>query len=194
SGGEGGVDGGGCSVGAGNSQCGACATSGCCTEVVACQGSENCTNLLSCEDNCGGSSACISACESQFSAGTSTLQELSSCLARDCPICTESGAGDPCSAGYYACEPAVGLTCNGSYCTEGCIHSSDCAGIGADGASSLGYSNACLATSHGDVCVPGCSGTAGCADFPGTYCFATTDVGGAAVSVCASLPDASAGD
>jgi hypothetical protein len=196
SGSEGGVEAGSCSVSAGDSQCGECATDDCCTEVEDCNASSTCTNLLSCEDDCSGGSGCVSACEAQFPAGVTTLQTLSSCLSTRCPICTESGTGDPCSAGYYACEPSVGLTCNGLYCSKGCIKSSDCTGIGAGGANSLGFTNACIAAAHGGyTCEPGCGGSpAGCADFPGTYCFATTDVSGASVSVCTSLPDASTGD
>ncbi len=195
SGSEGGAEAGSCSVSAGDSQCGICATDDCCSEVESCSASSACTNLLNCEDDCSGGSGCVSACEAQFPTGVGTLQNLSSCLTTRCPICTESGTGDPCSPGYYACEPSVGLTCNGLYCTKGCVKSSDCTGIGAGGANSLGYGNACIATTHGDGCEPGCGGSAnGCADFPGTYCYVTTDVGGASVSVCTALPDASTGD
>jgi hypothetical protein len=192
SGSEGGADGGGCSVSAGGSQCGQCATTSCCSELEECMNSSTCTNLLSCEDDCTGGNACITACQNQFPTGVSTLQLLSSCLTRDCPVCDESGVGDPCGAQYPACE--TGLTCEGLWCTKGCIQSSDCAGIGPGGASTLGYANACMATSHGDVCTPGCAGGIGCADFPGTYCFATTAADGSNVSVCTSLPDASTGD
>jgi hypothetical protein len=193
SGSEGGVDGGGCSVSAGASQCGECATTSCCSELVECQNSTYCTNLLSCEDDCGGGTSCITACQNQFPTGVSTLQLLSSCLTRDCLVCNESGIGDPCSPGYPACE--TGLTCNGLWCTKACIRSTDCTGIGADGTNILGFTNACMATAHGNLCTPGCGGTpAACTDFAGTYCFATTDDDGNLVSVCSALPDASTGD
>ncbi|HEY3817035.1 MAG TPA: hypothetical protein VGL81_07690 [Polyangiaceae bacterium] len=193
SGGEGGADGGSCSETAGGSQCGVCAASGCCSELEQCSGSTDCTNLLNCENDCSGGSACVDACQQQFPTAVSTLQLLSSCLTRLCPICAESGVGDPCGAGYYACE--TGLTCNGRWCTKSCIHASDCEGIGAGGTNSLGFTSACMASSQGDLCVPGCAGAAGaCTDFAGTYCLATTAADGTSVSVCTSLPDASTGD
>jgi len=193
SGSDGGPDGDSCSVSAGDSQCGVCATTSCCTELVECQGSTACTNLLSCEDDCTGGSACITACEQQFPTGTSTLQLLTSCLTRDCPVCAESGIGDPCGPGYYACE--TGLTCSGLYCTKACVKSTDCVGLGPGGANTLGYVNACMAGAHGNSCVPGCGGSAtACTDFPATYCFTTTDDDGNVVSVCTALPDASTAD
>jgi len=193
SGGEGGADGGGCSVTAGDSQCGQCATTSCCSELEGCHSSADCTNLLSCENTCSGGSACLMACEHQFPAGVSSLQLVSSCLARDCPICAESGVGDPCGPQFNPCE--TGLTCNGLWCTRSCVRAADCAGIGGGGTNTLGFANACMATSHGDLCTPGCAGAAGaCVDFPGTYCFATTAADGSNVSVCAALPDASTGD
>lgn len=192
SGGEGGADGG-CSVSAGDSQCGQCGTASCCSELEQCSNSTDCTNLLSCENTCSGGSACLTACEHQFPAGVSGLQLVSSCLATDCPICAESGVGDPCGPQFAACE--TGLTCSGLWCTKGCVLSSDCAGIGGAGSNTLGFANVCMATSHGDLCTPGCAGAAGaCADFPGTYCFATTAADGSNASVCTALPDASTGD
>lgn len=193
SGGEGGADGGGCPVSAGDSQCGICATTSCCSELVECNSSTDCTNLLSCENTCSGDSACLTACEKQYPTGVSTLQLVSSCLARDCPVCGESGVGDPCGPQYPACVTEA--TCNGLWCTAACVRSSDCAGIGADGANTLGFANVCMATSHGDLCTPGCAGASNaCADFPGTYCFATTAADGTSVSVCSALPDASTAD
>ena len=193
SGGEGGADGGGCSVNAGDSQCGVCATARCCAELEHCESTTDCTNLESCEGHCGGGAACIMACEAQFPAGVTAVQLVASCLAGDCPICNESGVGDPCGAQYPAC--VAGLTCNGLWCTKGCVNSSDCAGIGAGGGNFLDNVNACIATSQGDTCVPGCGGgPSGCTYFPGTYCLATTAADGSHVSVCASLPDASTTD
>jgi hypothetical protein len=193
SGGEAGVDGGSCAVTAGDSQCGECATTSCCAELVECQDATACTNLLNCEDDCSGGSACITACEQQFPTGTSTLQLLTSCLTVHCPICAESGVGDPCGSGYYACE--TGLTCSGLWCTKACVNSTDCAGIGPAGANQLGYANACMSGAHGNSCTPGCGGTTtACADFPATYCFSTTDDDGNVVSVCTALPDASTAD
>lgn len=193
SGSEGGTDGGSCTVSAGDSQCGVCANAHCCAQLEECNANTACTNLLSCEDTCGGASSCITSCEQQFPTGGSTLQLLTSCLTTDCPICDESGVGDPCSVGYPSCE--TGFTCTGLWCTKACVSSTDCAGIGAGGTNTLGYGNACITGPHGNTCAPGCGGSAGaCADFPGTYCFMTTDDQGNVVSVCATLPDASTGD
>jgi hypothetical protein len=191
-GGEGGAEGGSCSASAGTSQCGVCAGTSCCSELEQCSDNTACTNLLSCEDDCNGS-PCVTACQQQFPTGTATLEILSSCLARDCPICEESGVGDPCGPQYYPCE--TGLTCNGLWCAKACVNSSNCAGIGPGGTNTLGFANACMATPHGNTCTPGCGGSASaCADFPGTYCFTTTDDDGNVVSVCAALPDASTAD
>jgi hypothetical protein len=193
SGGEAGTgDGGSCTVSAGSSQCGECATQSCCSELEECAGSTTCSNLLSCEDGCLGGASCLTGCQQQFPTGVSTLQSLSSCLTRDCVVCDESGVGDPCGPQYYACE--TGLSCGGSWCTRSCVRSSDCVGLGANGANTLGFPNACMATTSGDACTPGCASAADCAAFPGTYCYATTDVGGSNVSVCAPLPDASTKD
>jgi hypothetical protein len=193
SGGEGGADGGSCAVSAGDSQCGQCAGASCCSELTECQNNTACTNVLNCEDDCSNGSACITACEQQFPTGVSTLSLLSSCLTHDCPVCDESGVGDPCGPQYPSC--VTGLTCNGLWCAEGCVKSTDCVGIGAGGANTLGFANACMVASHGNTCTPGCAGDpSACNDFPGTYCFATTDDDGSVVSVCSRLPDASTGD
>jgi hypothetical protein len=180
-----------CSVSAGDSQCDVCATDSCCTELEQCSALAACQNLLDCEDDCSGSASCITACENQFPTGVSTLQVLSSCVTARCTVCAESGTGDPCGAAYPPC--GSGLTCNGLWCTKACVHSTDCAGLGAGGDSSLGTANVCLVTTGGDQCVPSCASGA-CTDFPGTYCLTTTSVENAAVSVCSPLPEASAGD
>ena len=197
SGGEGGADGGSCSVSAGSSQCGVCETDDCCSELEECfsgttSGSTDCQNLYNCEEDCTGASSCITACQQQFPTAVSTLQLVASCVTRSCPVCDESGVGDPCGPIYPACE--VGLTCNGLWCTKPCVRSSDCAGLGAGGDNSLGYPGVCMATASGDKCTPGCSQGDGCADFAGTYCLGTTAVDGTSVSVCAVLPDASTKD
>ena len=189
SGGEGGVDGGPCSVSAGSSQCGVCATTSCCSALEQCAGSMDCKNLLSCEDDCRGGATCVTACEQKYPAAVSTLQLVSGCLARDCPVCNESGVGDPCGPQFPACE--VGLTCTGLWCTRPCVRAADCVGLGPGGASDLGFANECMATTSGEVCTPGCASASDCAYFPGTYCLSTTSADGTAVSVCAPLPDAS---
>ena len=187
-----GADGASCSVSAGGSQCGVCATTSCCSDLEQCANSTDCTNLLSCEDGCRGGASCVTACQNQFPAAVSTLQVFSSCLTRDCPVCDESGDGDPCGPQYPAC--IAGLSCSRPWCTKPCASSSDCAGLGAGGANTLGFANVCMATANGDVCTPGCASPSDCAYFTGTYCFATTATDGSHVSVCAPLPDASTAD
>jgi hypothetical protein len=187
----GGGDAASCSVSAGGSPCGLCASASCCPELENCSKAAACSNLSSCEDDCTVPS-CITECENEFPTGVGTMQVLSACVARDCVVCSESGTGDPCGAQFFAC--VAGVACNGSWCTKACARSSDCAGLGAGGASSLGTTNVCMATSTGDVCTPTCGAGGSCVDFPGTYCQSTTAIDGSAVSVCAFLPEASVTD
>jgi hypothetical protein len=178
-----------CAVDAGGGQCAQCLSASCCTPIAACEANTSCANLVSCEDGCNSAAACVSACQTQYPAGISPLQAITDCETLRCPICAQSGVGDPCSPGYGPC--VAGLTCNGLWCTRACARSSDCAGIGNGGASVLGFPNVCTSTASGDGCVPECSSTVDCADFPATFCKATTTLEGSAVSVCAALPDAS---
>jgi len=189
SGGSGG-DGGACASYADASACDACAGASCCTELTACSNSTPCTDLYNCETACAGSPACNSACQNQSPTGLSTLNLLFDCLSSRCPVCAQSGVGDPCSPGYPPCES--GLTCNGDWCTKTCVHSTDCAGIGTAGTNLLGEANSCMILSGGYFCSPGCEGSAThCAYFPSTYCqMSTTSADNQTVSVCATLPDA----
>jgi hypothetical protein len=191
---SGGGDGsaGSCTVNAGDSQCDQCAETSCCAELQKCAGLEACANLESCEDDCNDVGACLSACQQQYPTGVSTLRDLDACVTDKCVVCDESGVGDPCGSIYAPCE--VGLGCNGSWCTKGCVRSTDCAGLGAGGTSSLGVPNVCMTTPNGDVCTPSCGAGGICSDFASTFCLATTAADGTAVSVCSFLPEASTTD
>ena len=185
----------GCVVSALDSRCAQCANASCCDPLAACDTDVACQNLSSCEQNCGGLSACVAACEGQSPTGIALLEALTTCVDSKCVVCTESGVGDPCNPLASAC--IAGLTC-GLGCTKPCARSSDCAGLGAGGGNALNLPNACVASaSSGEVCAPGCSVNADCASFPGTFCFATTSIDRLAIRICsptipAGPPDAGA--
>jgi len=175
-----------CNAGPSPSQCNACAAADCCTPLSVCMPPTTCNTLLACVNDCAGASACIEGCEQRYLDGVTALDAVESCLNLKCPICSESGVGDPCASGY----PCIaGESCNGLWCTKACARASDCTGIGPGGGNFAGEPAACLATSGGDLCTPGCSSDADCTDFPGTYCRPTTSVDGLAVSICSALPD-----
>jgi hypothetical protein len=167
-----------CATDAG-SACDECAAADCCSEFTTCEQNTNCASLLNCEVNCT-TSSCFTTCQNQFPLGTGDLQIYSSCLSARCPVCNESGVGDPCSTGFAGCE--TGLTCsNGLWCTKTCAQVSDCAGLGAGGVNSLGYANTCV----GGLCVPECtSNETGCQDFPGSFCATATTIANTSQLVC----------
>jgi hypothetical protein len=138
---------------------------------------------------CLGASACIASCNQTYPASVTMLDEIQSCLTLKCLVCSESGIGDPCGPGANPC--VTGLTCNGLWCTKGCLSASDCVGIGPNGGNFTGETNECISTASGDVCTPGCAvnGNADCADFPNTFCRATTSLDRLVVSICSTLPD-----
>jgi hypothetical protein len=152
-----------------------------------CTTSSECNNLYSCVMGCAGVSACIEGCDQTYPASVPTLAAIDTCLALKCAVCAESGVGDPCAPGASTC--IAGLTCSALWCTKTCAHSSDCAGIGANGGNFTGQPNACISTVHGELCSPGCATNADCASFPGTFCATTTSVDALAVSICSTLPD-----
>ena len=154
----------------------------CCTATNDCFGSASCQDLYNCTLNCT-STACVNDCDAKYPAGVSDLNVLESCLGQKCPVCSESGVGDPC----VACS--TGLSCSGLWCTKPCARSSDCGGLGMNGGNFTGQANACVATPSGITCVPGCASNTDCFDFPGTYCAPATSVDRVAVSVCTLLPD-----
>jgi hypothetical protein len=122
-----------------------------------------------------------------FPSGVASYQSLASCLQLRCPICYESGVGDPCPT--PAC--VTGLSCQGEWCTQPCTKDADCAGIGAGGGNVLGHRSWCLNSSNGPLCYPGCVVNADCAYFPGTYCRSALSFTGGDVQVCAPVADAS---
>ncbi len=176
-----------CSIDPNASECDRCAATSCCSPLKACTSLLACEDLMSCVFNCptGGG---VSACEQQFPTATLPYHSLTSCLSISCPVCSESGAGDPCNP--KQCVPGAGLACDGLWCTKPCLRNSDCTGIGPGGANIIGEPNACVFTSGGPQCAPGCSTSAQCVAFPGTYCHTTLSAEGPAVQVCATLPDA----
>jgi hypothetical protein len=180
-----------CPINAADAQCAQCAEASCCASLDACTASTDCQNLLRCEQSCAGAAACASDCEGQAPNGVALLNELTSCLDVKCPVCSESGIGDPCVAQGNACNP--GLSCGGLWCTKACVRSTDCAGLGAGGGNELGFPNACVATaSAGGQCRPGCQTDSDCALFQGSFCLATTSSEGVSVQTCASPLDAGA--
>jgi hypothetical protein len=183
--GEGGA--GGCAVDTSASQCTQCANSACCAPLAACFASTDCQNLLNCETTCAGASACVTACKQQYPSSVLALSALDSCLNSKCPICRQSGVGDPCVEQDNTC--IAGVSCEGSWCTRTCTHDANCTGIGPSGGNALGRENACIhSSSSGDLCFPGCSVNSDCALFPTTYCFATTSVDGLVATICMSSP------
>jgi hypothetical protein len=181
-----------CTVNTGDSKCDQCASTSCCPDLEKCANLPACQNLDSCEEDCNGVGSCVTACQQQFPTGVATLQTLTACITEECLICNESGVGDPCGAIYPPC--VAGLSCNGSWCTKACARSTDCAGLGAGGVTSLGTANVCMATATGNVCTPSCEPGGICSDFASTYCLATTAADGSKVSVCSFLPEASTTD
>lgn len=175
----------------GGDECDQCGAQNCCSQYVTCEGDTTCANLLSCEDSCT-TLACLNSCTNQYPTAVSELQLITSCLNSRCPVCAQSGVGDPCGNGYSACQ--VGLSCNGEWCTKACSQSSDCTGLGAGGANTVGYPNVCVVTSTSALCTPECTSTsAGCEYFVGSYCGSATAIGNTTVSVCLPPPDASSG-
>ena len=106
--------------------------------------------------------------------------------------CTQTGVGDPCTSNANC---AADRTCLDGWCTADCTAttaSTACSGLGPGGTNALGFANACLAVAGtGEVCVPGCTATSDCASFLDTLCLPMTAVGGATVSVCSRIADAS---
>jgi hypothetical protein len=182
-----GSDGGACSADPSTSQCDRCAATRCCSTFDACASATACQELATCVFNCP-TSGCVASCKQQFPGGVVAYQALSSCVSLQCPVCAESGVGDPCFGGQ--CVP--GLSCGGLWCTKPCVSSSDCAGIGPNGGNvASGEPNVCVPTSNGNQCAPGCSTNVQCVDFPGTYCHSTLSTDGGTVQVCAGFADAS---
>jgi hypothetical protein len=172
-----------CTVSASDSLCNQCLSARCCDPLNACTNSATCWTLNNCETSptCLGGAACVAVCEGKYMSAVTLYAELTSCLALDCAVCNELGVGDPCTPQGTACNP--GLTCNGSWCTKACAGPSDCTGLGPSGANTLGLPNACVTTTGGNLCAPGCITDADCTDFPATYCVSTTSANASQVPV-----------
>jgi hypothetical protein len=191
SGGDAGGDATQCAVNSSQSQCDQCAFGSCCDLVSACFSTVTCANLYNCTEACVGVAPCVSSCDTLYPGAVIALQDIESCVTVNCPVCAELGVGDPCG-GASSC--VLGLSCGASWCTKTCQTTSDCGGLGPNGGNrSTGLPNACVATSEGFLCVPGCTVDADCTLYPGTFCEATTSADGTPVSICASLPDAGEG-
>ncbi len=172
-----------CSTTPNDAQCLQCLGAHCCSMLEACLGNADCQNLLSCED------ARLSACEANFPGGVIILNNLTPCETSRCPVCSQSGTGDPCVHGETACN--VGLSCAGLWCSKTCLRASDCLGLGAGGGNTQGQPNACVhSQSSGDICFPGCTTDSDCESFPGTFCLSFTSVDALPVAICASSRDA----
>ena len=172
-----------------DSQCDQCAFGNCCTQISDCLGTTDCSNLFSCIEECSGSPPCVSGCEGKaLSSSVAAYDAINTCIDAKCPVCAESGIGDPCSGSYPPCTS--NLTCNGLWCTEPCAPTTVCSGLGPNGGNVGGTPNVCVfAQGAGDTCAPECATDNDCAVFPGTYCMSTTAVDGSAVQVCTVLPD-----
>lgn len=176
-----------CNAGSSASRCDVCAYASCCAQLMTCEDSGQCHGLLNCVMGCA-SSACIDGCNQAYPESvTSSLDTFESCVTLKCPICSESGVGDPCGPGGNAC--VAGLACNGLWCTKGCVQTSDCIGIGPNGGNFTGYPSACIASTQGDLCTPGCGTTADCSDLPNSLCLSTMSLDRLAVSICSTVPD-----
>jgi len=176
----------------GSSQCTQCAGQQCCSALTACFNDTECVNLYDCEEGCGGVASCVKAECGMYSGALATFNEVETCLIGKCAVCTESGVGDPCTSNANC---AADRTCLDGWCTADCTAttaSTACSGLGPGGTNALGFANACLAVAGtGEVCVPGCTATSDCASFLDTLCLPMTAVGGATVSVCSRIADAS---
>lgn len=169
------------------SQCDLCVGEHCCTQVESCENSTTCEQLQECISLCGGGSRCTTSCESSYPAAASLYTQVTSCANTQCPICSESGIGDPCAT---TASCVTGLTCMGPWCTETCANDAACTGIGENGGNYTGHANACLHFVNGNYCVPGCASDTDCTTyFPGTACSVATNLAGATVYVCANALD-----
>jgi hypothetical protein len=186
---SGGTDAGGtCTASAGNSQCGLCETAQCCSLIETCLADAVCAGFLKCENMCAGAANCESTCQGRYPQGPAAVAPVTTCALAKCPVCSQLGVGDPCSTG--TCNP--GLTCQDDlWCSKACVHSSDCAGFGPDGANTLGLPNACLATG---TCYAGCSTNDDCQSMPGTFCNTVMSIEQIPVTVCQSMRDAAVSD
>ncbi len=186
---EGGADGGGsCQSSPSDSKCDQCAFASCCAPVTKCFSSSDCTNLYSCVQSCGYATTCVNACRSKYSTVAYELDAVNTCLSQKCTICSQSGIGDPCGPAF-ATTCVTGLACMAGVCTETCTASTSCAGIGPNGGNFDGKPSACVSSGAGFLCAPGCTTSGDCVEFPGTFCLATKNISGNAVSVCAPQPD-----
>jgi hypothetical protein len=176
----------GCNAGPFASQCDVCANANCCMQLSTCAAPTVCSYLLSCVDGCV-DSTCVSACEAHYPTGVTMFNDLDACENLKCPICNESGIGDPCAPGNPAC--VAGLTCNGLWCTRSCNVATNCAGVGPAGGNFIGEPGVCVATIGAPSCAPGCTTTNDCVNFPSTNCLSTMSVDGTTTLVC-SIVDA----
>jgi hypothetical protein len=181
-----------CPVNSSDSQCEQCENSQCCGTIQACAASTSCNGLVfTCLPTCtsgGATGPCVQSCESNinYTAGVALYDDIVTCVTDRCPVCNESGAGDPCAAGNPAC--IAPFTCNGSWCTKPCAVDADCLGLGAGSGNVVGTGNVCVdVPGTGSICVPACSRINGCASYPGTFCQTTAATDGATVQVCALL-------
>jgi hypothetical protein len=181
--GEGGEEGGACSADPAASQCDQCADTDCCADLETCGNDMTCEMLLECAADCT-TSTCVDDCEGQYPSAKSTYQALLACVDGKCPVCTESGVGDPCSSTDNIC--VAGTSCQGKWCTKPCSKTSDCTGIGPGGEDIQDEPNACVRGS----CYPGCTSDTQCAVYAGTFCQVVTDVGNTQVQICSAGPDA----
>jgi hypothetical protein len=173
-----------CSPPSGASACHQCTASSCCAPSTACDADAECTALVACEARCT-ASTCITDCETTHAGGVSLFRAYFDCLSGSCPICAQSGVGDPCTTDASNCAP--GLTCNGLYCTRGCVGDSDCAGAFDDGLNGSGGANVCAINGQkAAVCFPGCSSSKDCATYDGTTCVSDTASVSGSVQVCAT--------
>ena len=177
-----------CSVNAGNSQCGLCEVKQCCSVLESCVNDPSCKGLLDCENACVGAANCNSSCLAKYPQGQGGLNTVTACALAKCPVCSQLGVGDPCSTG--TCNP--GLSCEDDlWCTEPCLHSSDCVGLGPGGGNTLGLPNECLPTG---TCYAGCTTNNDCLGIPGTFCNTVMSIEQIPVTVCQPMQDAAVTD
>jgi hypothetical protein len=174
-----------CQVTSADSLCNQCLLPACCNLVTACFASEDCVALWTCISQCS-TSGCVGSCDTDHPASLATYDNIVTCEEAKCPVCAQSGVGDPCALGCV-----TGTMCNGSWCTKVCANDTDCTGTGGGGGNVEGTANVCVfVAGTGNTCAPtapanGCVATT----YPGTFLDTTTDVSGSPVTVCALITD-----
>jgi hypothetical protein len=179
-----------CTPKTGASECSKCQDTSCCAVLTTCAQNAECVALVKCEGNCGDSS-CIADCQTQHAAGKADLAAYSSCVSGSCPVCSQEGVGDPCTADSDCPSP---LTCSGLWCTKSCAGDPDCAGAFDNGQNRYSGTNTCAVNKlKAAICFPACTSDADCAPYAGTTCVSDPTPNNGVTHICATHPVAADG-